>query len=243
MARQLRIGCAGWTIPKQHAALFAPAGSHLERYAARLHAVEINSSFYRAHRRATYERWAAQVPDGFAFSVKAPKVISHELRLHEADEALDQFVAQVSGLGDALGALLFQLPPSFGFNAKAASAFFDGLRARFGGSVVCEPRHPDWFSQRADDLLREYRIARVAADPPVVEAARVAGGWGGLIYFRLHGSPRIYYSQYGRDRLEQFATELTSAPNDCALWCIFDNTAAGWATADALALQEHIGQL
>jgi uncharacterized protein YecE (DUF72 family) len=219
MPRQLRIGCAGWTIPKHRASLFPASGSHLERYAQRLTAVEINSSFYRPHRRTTYEGWAAAVPEGFAFSVKAPKMITHELRLLGADAALAKFLGQASGLGDTLGALLFQLPPSLGFDLAAARSFFVGLRTRFGGAVVCEPRHTDWFAPCADRLLREFRIARAAADPPIVGAAAGPGGWDGLLYLRLHGAPRMYYSEYRPDQIERFAQQLAGAPTDCPAWC------------------------
>jgi uncharacterized protein YecE (DUF72 family) len=241
--RQLRIGCAGWTIPKQHAPLFPTPGTHLERYAARLTAVEINSSFYRPHRRATYERWAAAAPQGFAFSVKAPKIITHELRLRGADAPLDEFLAQVCGLGNTLGPLLFQLPPSLGFDSQMAASFFAALRDHFDGNVVCEPRHKDWFSVRADELFREFRIARAAADPPVVAPAAGPGGWRKLLYLRLHGSPRVYYSEYRPDQLERFAEQLAAAQDDCPAWCIFDNTAAGAALVNALALQERVRQL
>jgi len=237
---QLRIGCAGWTIPKQHASSFPSSGSHLERYAERFTAVEINSSFYRPHRRTTYERWAAAVPDGFAFAVKAPKALTHGLRLAGADAALDAFLAQAGGLGDKLGPLLFQLPPSLAFDPQTARVFFGALRTRFDGSVVCEPRHPDWFTARADDLLVEFRISRVAADPPVVEVAAEPGGWGGLQYFRLHGSPRVYYSEYRPEQLERFAQQLLRAGKDGRpVWCTFDNTAVGAATANAFTIQER----
>lgn len=236
---QLRIGCAGWTIPKQHAPSFPWSGSHLERYAQRFAAVEINSSFYRPHRRATYERWAAAVPDGFAFAVKAPKAITHGLRLADAAAALEAFLAQATGLGDRLGPLLFQLPPSLAFDPSTAGAFFGGLRMRFEGSVVCEPRHPEWFAAAVNGILTEFRISRVAADPALVEAAAEPGGWSGLLYLRLHGSPRVYYSEYPRGQLERFAQRLTRAAADGRpAWCIFDNTAAGAATANALILQE-----
>lgn len=230
-----------WTVPTRHASSFPPSGSHLERYAQRITAVEINSSFYRPHRRATYERWAATVPVGFAFAVKAPKVITHGLRLAGADVALDVFLAQATGLGDKLGPLLFQLPPSLVFHPQAAGLFFGALRKRFDGSVVCEPRHPGWFTARADDLLTEFRISRAAADPPIVGAAAEPGGWNGLLYFRLHGFPRVYYSEYGADQIESLAEQLARAGHDShPVWCIFDNTAAGAATANALALQERI---
>jgi uncharacterized protein YecE (DUF72 family) len=236
----IHIGCAGWTIPKQHAWSFPSLGSHLERYAHCLTAVEINSSFYRPHRRATYERWAAAATNGFAFAVKAPKQITHELRLAGASGALETFLAQVSGLGDKLGPLLFQLPPSLACDSQRVRSFCGFLRTRFDGSVVCEPRHPDWFTKSADDLLAEFRITRAAADPAVVNAARDPGGWNGLLYFRLHGSPRIYYSEYQSDQLECYAKKLSCAGNDCPRWCIFDNTAAGAAVANALALHERM---
>ena len=77
----VRIGCAGWTIPTEHSAVFGGEGTHLQRYASRFSCVEINSSFYRPHRTTTYARWAASVPDNFRFSVKLPKTITHEQRL------------------------------------------------------------------------------------------------------------------------------------------------------------------
>src|SRR3954470_11987598 len=111
----IRIGTAAWSIPREHAAPFPVAGSHLERYAAVLNAVEINSSFYRPHRTATYERWAASVPEDFHFAVKIPKAITHERRLADVDDLLDRFLSEVSGLGPKLGPLLVQLPPSLSF--------------------------------------------------------------------------------------------------------------------------------
>jgi uncharacterized protein YecE (DUF72 family) len=239
--QHFRIGCAGWAIRKAHAALFPASGSHLARYAQRLNAVEINSSFYRPHRRSTYERWAATVPDDFAFAVKAPKAITHELRLARTGAVLDAFLAEATGLGEKLGPVLFQLPPKLAFEAHLARSFFSDVRTRFQGSVVCEPRHPDWFTASADDLLKEFRIGRVAADPAVVPAAADPGGWRDLIYFRLHGSPRMYYSEYDADRLERLARQLTAeAKRDHTCWCIFDNTAQDAATRNAFALKKRI---
>jgi len=103
--------------------------------------------------------------------------------------------------------------------------------------VVCEPRHPGWFVPRAGDVLMEFRITRVAADPPITDADAGPGGWDGLLYLRLHGAPRIYYSEYGPDQIEWFARQLAEAPGDCPAWCIFDNTALGAALGNALALR------
>jgi uncharacterized protein YecE (DUF72 family) len=236
-AIQPRIGTAGWSIPRQHAAEFPPSGSHLARYARRLNAVEINSSFYRPHRRATYERWAASVPADFAFAVKAPRAITHDLRLADADATLDRFLAEATGLGEKLGMLLFQFPPRFAFDARTAGAFLAALRARHDGDVAFEPRHATWFTPHAEDLLVEHRIARVAADPAVVPAAAAPSGWPALWYFRLHGSPRVYWSDYGAAQLDGYAKKMRdAAAQSRAAWCIFDNTAAGAATGNALAL-------
>jgi uncharacterized protein YecE (DUF72 family) len=237
---QFHIGCAGWAIRKTHAALFPSTGSHLARYARRFNAVEINSSFYRPHRRSTYERWAATVPDDFAFAVKAPRQITHEMRLVQSGAVLDAFLAEISGLGEKLGPILFQLPPKLAFELRLARAFFTDLRSRFHRAVVCEPKHRDWFTPAAEDLLREFRVARVAADPSVVPAAADPGGWRGLDYFRLHGSPHTYYSHYDNGRLERLAAQLTASGNHTC-WCIFDNTAQDAATENAFTLKKHVG--
>ncbi len=234
-----RIGTAGWTIPRRHAAAFPAEGSQLERYAQRLNAVEINSSFHRPHRRETYERWAASVPADFQFSVKLPRAITHDLRLAESDAALDAFMAQARGLGAKLSSLLVQLPPSFAFDERIAYIFFAALRARFDGHAAFEPRHASWFGPDAENLLFEHRIARVAADPAPVPAAAEPGGWSGLAYFRLHGSPRRYFSDYEPERIADYADKLRQAGRrEC--WCIFDNTAHAFAAPNALALAARL---
>jgi len=86
---EYRVGCAGWALTKANQAAFPAEGTHLQRYAGRLNAVEINSSFYRPHRLATYEQWAASVPATFRFAVKLPKAITHDQRLVAADVLLD----------------------------------------------------------------------------------------------------------------------------------------------------------
>src|SRR3954468_24555521 len=97
------LGIAGWNIRREHTPRFPPDGTHLQRYASVFNAVEINSCFYRPHRFATYERWAASVPDSFTFSVKLPKTITHAARLVGAAAELDKFLEETSGLGAKRG--------------------------------------------------------------------------------------------------------------------------------------------
>jgi uncharacterized protein YecE (DUF72 family) len=232
----IHIGCAGWSIPKAHADRFPTDGTHLSRYAGSLPAAEINSSFYRPHKPSTYEKWAASVPAAFRFAVKVPKTLTHERRLKDAEAVLDRFLPEVRMLGDKLGPLLVQLPPSLAFAGSVAEQFLNAFRDRHDGSVVLEPRHESWFGAEAEVLLTRSRVARVAADPAVLKAASVPGGWGGLKYYRLHGSPKMYYSKYPDEYLETLSTELITAAQNAEVWCIFDNTAEGAATANALDL-------
>jgi uncharacterized protein YecE (DUF72 family) len=125
--RRLFTGTACWAIRSEHRALFPSDGSNLERYAARFDAVEINSSFYRSHRKATYERWAGAVGDGFRFSVKLPKAISHGGLSSPDDDVLGRFAEELSGLGKKLCVILVQFPPSLAFDPVAATSFFEAI--------------------------------------------------------------------------------------------------------------------
>lgn len=223
------IGTAGWAVPAQYKSNFADTGTQLERYAARLAAVEINSSFYRPHQHKTYARWAASVPDAFRFSVKLPRSITQEKRLRDCDAELARFCSEITGLGDKLGVVLVQLPPSLAFETRVARGFFPRLHGT--AAIACEPRHASWFTPQADALLQDLRVARVAADPPRAAGDGMPGGWTGMAYWRLHGSPKIYYSDYAEEALQALAPKLRAQD-----WCIFDNTAAFAALGNALRL-------
>ncbi|MBE7184224.1 MAG: DUF72 domain-containing protein [Methylobacterium mesophilicum] len=236
-----RIGVAGWALPAVAKSCFPAAGTHLERYAARLGAVEINSSFYRHHQQKTYARWAESAPDDFRFAVKLPKAITHERRLVDCGELVARFAEETAGLGAKRGPVLAQLPPSLRFPGAEAIRFLEELGERLGSPVVVEPRHASWFTQEVDARLAAIRVARVAADPAKVPEAREPGGWPGLAYFRLHGSPEIYRSPYGAETLGRQAEAVTAlAAKGVESWTVFDNTTFGAATLDALELRERV---
>ena len=238
----IRIGCAGWSIDSKQAGLFGAGESHLARYATRFDVVEINSSFHRPHRQQTYARWADAVPRQFRFSVKLPKAITHEARLHRVGDALARFADEVAGLGPKLGGVLVQLPPSLVHDARVANTFFSMLRRRIAAPLACEPRHASWFEPEVDALWLRHAVARVAADPPKPAAASAPGGGGRWNYWRWHGSPRVYYSAYDDARLQALARELRGhARARQPAWCIFDNTAHGHAVTDALRLRAVLG--
>lgn len=236
----IMIGTAAWSIPGKSKSHFPSEGSSLERYSSKFSATEINSSFYRRHKPETWARWAESVPDGFRFSVKLPKTITHENRLENAQALLAEFAADVSNLGHKLGPLLIQLPPKLTFDAVVTKAFLETLRQSFSGPVVIEPRHASWTGDDAALLLEEFAIDRVHAHPaPIPNVAS-----GRILYLRLHGAPRIYYSEYDANALGSYAAMLRSHTGPA--WCIFDNTASGAAILNALDLlalvappQEH----
>lgn len=199
--------------------------------------MEVNSSFYRPHRRSTWQRWGESVPNTFRFAAKIPKEISHDRRLVDVDARLGQFLEEASGLGDKLAVLLLQLPPSFAFDAHLLSAFVTTVSALTAVPIACEPRHASWFTPEADTLLASRQVARVAADPALVPQAALPGGWRWLTYWRLHGSPVMYRSAYGDARLRDIADGITAnAAASPSVWCMFDNTASSAAMADALQL-------
>lgn len=243
-APRVRIGCAGWSIPSRHAALFGDGDSHLARYATRFDIAEINSTFYRPHQARTFERWAAAVPARFRFSAKLPKAITHDARLEGTGDALTAFFDALAGLGSKLGGVLVQLPPSLAFDARVAGRFLAMLRRRSATRVACEPRHASWFTPAADAALQRHAIARVAADPARLPEAAHPGGAGASArwsYWRWHGSPRIYYSRYDDESLAALAQALARAGSATApAWCLLDNTAHGHAMEDAARLQERL---
>ena len=236
----VRIGTAGWSIPRASALRFESSGTHLQRYSRWLNCAEINSSFYRPHASTTYAKWRGSTPPDFRFAVKIPRTISHERKLHEAQEPFVAFLAQTDGLADKRGPLLLQLPPSLAFDRALVTTFFNAVRAVYEGPIVCEPRHATWFAPLATSLLERYRVSQVAADPPTVPDAAGPAGWPRVAYFRLHGSPRTYWSRYDMHAITTLAATIGRISRADQLWCVFDNTASGAAIENACELRERL---
>ncbi len=157
------VGLSGWSYANWRGAFYPPAlpsREYLAFYAQEFATTEINSSFYHFPRPQTYERWAAQVPPGFVFAVKANRVLTHSRRLQEVEEPWQRFVQSVQALGAHRGPILFQVPASFQCEAQRLADF---LRLVRGNAVelrlVCEFRHASWFTEAIYRLLRRYRVA------------------------------------------------------------------------------------
>jgi uncharacterized protein YecE (DUF72 family) len=230
---RIRVGLAGWSNPPAERFERDPDQTHLSYYAAHFSSVEINSSFYRPHRSATYARWRDETPAPFRFSVKMPRSITHESQLKRCAGEVGSFYEDIAALRPKLAAVLVQLPPSLEFNPRTVRAFFKSLPRFRGTKVVCEPRHPSWFTDAAERALEEAGVSRAAADPVRAPGAAVPGGMRRFAYFRWHGAPHLYYSKYSQERLSQFAAAVRKV-RATEIWCVFDNTARYAAWDDAL---------
>jgi len=181
------------------------------------------------------------VPASFRFSVKLPRAITHDARLSGVRASVAEFLDQLQPLGARVQCLLVQLPPSLELEARVARPALAFLRERFEGGIALEPRHASWFTPTAERMLEALRVARVAADPPRAVNRLEPGGWKGLAYFRLHGSPRVYYSSYDDAFLDAMARRLKALDRSrIPCWCIFDNTTLGAGTANALGLMKRL---
>lgn len=238
------IGTAGWSLPRAEQQYVPGSGSHLERYSMSFDVAEINSSFHRSHRPATWIRWRDSVPERFRYSVKMPKAITHTQGLKNTNQLVAAFLDEIAVLESKLGALLVQLPPKLLFDPAVAAGFFEGLRTRTALPIVCEPRHESWFDDSADKLLQTYEVARAAADPARVPAAGVPAGSRRMSYYRLHGSPKMYYSAYSSDFIRALARRVKEdASSGRDVWVIFDNTTLGAATRNARELAAELTPL
>jgi uncharacterized protein YecE (DUF72 family) len=230
---RIRVGLAGWSNPPAKRFERDSGQTHLSYYAAHFSCVEVNSSFYRPHQSATYARWRDETPAQFRFSVKMPRSITHESHLRRCVTDVERFYEDIAALQPKLAAVLVQLPPSLEFNGRIVRAFFNSLPLLRGTKVVCEPRHPSWFTSAVEEVLRDSGVSRVAADPVRCPGAEVPGVARRFAYFRWHGSPRLYYSKYSEAQLATFAAEVTTT-KATETWCVFDNTARYAAWDDAL---------
>jgi uncharacterized protein YecE (DUF72 family) len=236
MGSRIHIGTASWQVPKTYHDQFPTTGTWLERYAGRFNAVEINSTFYRLPRASTAERWAASVPPDFRFAVKLSKEITHVRQLKNVAAPMRAFADIMQALGDRAGIVLVQLPPRLAFS-EIGEEFLHLLHEQDFPRVALEPRHPSWFSTEVNTLLKKMGVARVAADPPRVPEDGRPGGDTSLVYYRWHGSPRIYWTPYEKHQLEALANAMKKYAKS-EVWVMFDNTAQGAATSNALELME-----
>ncbi|WP_040779402.1 DUF72 domain-containing protein [Nocardia pneumoniae] len=265
---QIRIGTSGWVYPPWRGT-FYPAGVRHKRelayLAERLDSVEINGSFYSLQRPSSYRDWAEQTPDEFVFAVKGSRFITHMKRLRDGDEPLANFLASGPlALGPKLGPMLWQLPPTFPFDADVLDAFLSRLpRSTEEAAEIArrhdhrvdpahtstdadrpmrhalEIRHASFLTPAFPDLLTRHGVALVVADAagkyPLLEEVTAD-----FVYVRLHGHDELYVSGYTDDGLDMWAEKIRSWARSGDVYTYFDNDAKVMAPRDAIALRARL---
>ncbi|MBB5981638.1 DUF72 domain-containing protein [Kribbella solani] len=263
-----RVGISGWRYPPWRKTYYPeglPQRAELEYAAGRLNSIELNGSFYALQRPASYQRWHDETPDGFVFSVKGPRFVTHVKRLADVDAPLANFFASgVFALGNKLGPVLWQLPPNFQYDADRCAAFFEqlprtttaaaevakGHDERMEGRALLEcavdiplryaieVRHDSFKTTGFLELARAHDVAVVCADS--------AGKWpmfdavtADFAYVRLHGADELYVSGYDGKSLDRWARKIRSWK--CAAFVYFDNDAKVRAPYDAEGLAGRLG--
>ena len=266
----LRIGISGWRYAPWRGT-FYPKGltqaRELEYAAERLNSIEINGSFYALQRPESYRRWAEQTPDDFVFAIKGPRFITHMKKLTDVETPLANFFASGPlALGPKLGPVLWQLPPTLGFDAGRMNDFLGRLPRSSAAAAelakahderlddraltvtdadrplrhAVEIRHPSFATAEFIELLRAQDVALVVADSarrfPFLDDVTTD-----FVYARLHGDEELYVSGYGDDALDGWARKVDgwrAGGRDVYLY--FDNDVKIRAPYDAMALAERL---
>lgn len=268
---EVRVGISGWTYPPWRKVFYPEGLAHrreLEYASRQMGSIEVNGSFYALQRPESWQSWREQSPDGFVFSVKGGRFITHMKKLRGVETPLANFFASgVLALGDKLGPMLWQLPPNLGFD-EARVADFLALLPRTTTEAVAlagrhdekvegrswlstdaerpiryamEVRHPSYDTSVFTDLLRVHDVAVVTAD--------TAGKWPMLLepttdiaYVRLHGDAELYVSEYSDEALDLWAERVRGwHAGGCDVFVYFDNDAKVAAPFDARRLMARLG--
>jgi uncharacterized protein YecE (DUF72 family) len=224
------IGTAGWAIPKAYADRFPKDGTQLERYAKVFNFTEINRTFYQLPLAKTFAKWYDETPKRFRFSAKLPRSVTHFGKLRKNFEDLAKFFERVGELREKFYGALAQLPPSLRFEEKVFEDFVKEVRRHYKGALFIEPRHESW--EKVD--FQNFDVLPVRSDPPFAHIEPLDPA-----YFRLHGSPKLYYSSYEENFLQELAKKLKNYRESAV---IFNNTAGGAAIDNALRLLELTGE-
>jgi uncharacterized protein YecE (DUF72 family) len=265
----VKIGISGWLYPRWRGTFYPEGLKHDEElaYAAsKMTSIEINGSFYSLQTPACYERWRAKTPEGFVFSVKGSRFITHMKKLKEPDKALANFFASgVLALEEKLGPILWQLPPNLGFDRERLKAFFDALPrdmeeasrlarkhdhrlkapARLSYEEnrtirhALEVRHPSFEDDSFLAMLEEHDIALCVADT-AGKFPYLEGATTDFVYVRLHGDEELYASGYSPAALDRWAAKVKSWRRGHDVYVYFDNDAKVHAPFDAIALKDRI---
>ncbi|MCO5972809.1 DUF72 domain-containing protein [Actinoallomurus soli] len=230
----LLIGTSGWQYKHWRDVLYPtglPQRVWLERYTECFDTVENNNAFYRLPSREVFAGWRERTPPDFVMAVKASRYLTHIKRLKDPEEPVDRLMNAAGGLGDKLGPVLVQLPPTLQIEVERLERCLRRFPA--GVRVAVEPRHPSWWTDEVRDLLIRHGAALCWADRlgrPLTPLWRTAD-WG---YLRLHEGAATPWPEYGDQALRSWVRRLAETWDDAQdVYVYFNNDPGGAAVRDA----------
>ena len=239
-ALQYYIGTSGWHYDHWRHLFYPdklPRAKWLDFYAHHFTTVELNNSFYRLPSEAAFAAWRDSSPASFTFAVKVSRFITHIKRLKNSEEPLDTFLTRAKILGEKLGPLLYQLPPSMHRDDARLESFLSILPQ--GMKHVLEFRHESWLDDRMFEVLRRYNVGLCVFDMPGLTCPLVATA--DFAYIRFHGSTGLYSSCYSDDELAEWARRLASLPSKVkSVYIYFNNDAEAFAMRNAMTLRNYL---
>lgn len=211
-----------------------PAKSWFAYYCAHFNTYELNSTFYNFPTARSLHAWYQKSPDGFLFSVKAPKLITHNKKLVGCEREIAEFYAACrDGLQDKLGYALFQFPPSFHYSRERLDLIVTQLRSDI--QLVIEFRHESWWNEEVYRAFIQHNLIFCSVNHPLLPTAIIATATTG--YLRLHGNPTLFYSEYSNDELKHLYDEIRGTKNLHKMLVYFNNTASEAGIVNALTMK------
>lgn len=240
---QIRIGCSGWNYRHWRGRFYPeklPVKDWFAFYAAQFETVEINNSFYRLPKAETFDKWRNQAPPGFVYAVKANRFLTQAKKLKDCAEPVARMMAPVRHLGETLGPILYQLPPSLRINLSRLDEFLALLPPEL--IHVFEFREPSWYVPETLTLLERYGASFCCHD--MTGSATERWATGKAAYVRFHGAGGKYWGRYADAVLLDWAEWMRRQADDGrTVWAYFNNDTEAHAIQDALTLKAMVRQM
>lgn len=237
---EVRIGTSGWIYPHWRERFYPahlPPSQWLVFYAQHFDTVEVNNSFYRLPKRETFERWRAETPDNFAFSVKASRFITHMKKLRDVGESLQRFFAATEGLGEKLRVVLWQLPPNLKADLERLASFLRQLPPHCLHAL--EFRHASWWQEQGVwRVLERFRAAHCVPILPTLPKELAKRVTAPFVYLRFHGWDGFYFGCFPDEELAWWAERIRQwQKQGLTVFAYFNNDANAYAVSNALTLK------
>lgn len=234
------IGTSGWHYDDWRGRFYPeklPKAKWLEFYARHFPTLELNNTFYRLPKETVFNKWYDSSSDGFIFSVKVSRFITHIKRLKDCSDEVDNFMSRATILKEKLGPLLYQLPPGLHRDDDRLISFLAILPHEMKHAI--EFRHESWLTEDIFDILRQHQVGFCVFDMPSLTSPLVATT--DFAYIRFHGSDSLYSSCYSDEELADWAKNIAQlAENLESVYIYFNNDIAGYALQNAETIRDYL---